>query len=105
MSYRQINILIDLYIYEQNNVVEDNAEDKTKKNNKLAPRHNTWSTFVDSVAEKYNIVSKDVISILTSISKTGFCSEVTGAYFGYTGGVFYITNSCKRFIEMISDRM
>ncbi len=105
MSYRQINILIDLYIYEQNNVAEDNTEDKTKKNNKLAPRHDTWSTFVNSVAEKYSITLEDVISILTSISKTGFCSEVTGAYFGYTGGVFYITSSCKKFIEMISDRM
>lgn len=105
MSYRQINILIDLYIYELNNVVEDNAEDKTKKNNKLAPRHDTWSTFVDSIAEKYTVTQEDVISILSSISKTGFCSEVTGAYFGYTGGVFYITSSCKRFIEMISDRM
>lgn len=105
MSYRQINILIDLYIYEQNNVVEDNAEDKTKKNNKLAPRHDTWSTFVNSEAEKYAITAEDVISMLSGIARTGFCSEVTGAYYGYTGGVFYVTNSCKRFIEMISDRM
>ena len=105
MSYRQINILIDLYIYELNNVVEDNTEDKRKKNNKLAPRHDTWGTFVDSVTEKYAITAEDVISILSSISKTGFCSEVTGAYYGYTGGVFYITSSCRRFIEMISDRI
>ncbi len=105
MSYRQINILIDLYIYEKNNITEYVGEDETKKNNKLTVRYESWNLFVENVTKKYNITPEDVISILTSISRTGFCNEITGAYFDYTGGVFYITNSCKRFKEMISDRV
>ncbi len=102
LSYRQINILIDLYIHEKNNVTEYNGEDERKKNNKLAVKSEPWKDFVDNITTKYSITEEDVVSILSSISKTGFCKEITGIYSGYGGGVFYITNSCKRFIKIIA---
>lgn len=102
LSYRQINILIDLYVHEKNNVKEYNGKDETQKDNKLAGRFKPWKDFVDNVTTKYLITAEDVVSILSSISKTGFCNEITGTYFDYSGGVFYITNSCKRFIKMIA---
>ncbi len=102
LSYRQINILIDLYIHEKNNVKEYNGKDETQKNNKLAGRYEPWRDFVNNITTKYLITEEDVVSILSSISKTGFCNEITGTYFDYSGGVFYITNSCKRFIRMIA---
>ena len=101
LSYRQINILIDLYIHEKNNVKESNSKDETQKDNKLAGRFEPWKDFVDNVAEKYSITEEDVVSILSSISKTGFCNEITGTYFDYSGGVFYITKSCKKFVNLI----
>lgn len=102
LSYRQINILVDLYMHEKNNVKEYDGEDETQKDNKLAGRFEPWKDFVDSVITKYSITEEDVVSILSSISRTGFCNEITGTYFDYGGGVFYITNSCKRFIRMIA---
>ena len=102
LSYRQINILIDLYVHEKNNVKEYNVKDETQKDNKLAGRYEPWKDFVNNVTSKYSITEEDVVSILSSISKTGFCNEITGTYFDYSGGVFYITNSCKRFIKMIA---
>lgn len=103
LSYRQINILNDLYIYEKN-VKSDDFKDGTKKNNKLAERRESWNLFIKDMTEKYSITEEDVQSILSSISSTGFCREITGAYYGYTGGTFYITDGCKKFIKMITDK-
>ena len=80
-------------------VEEDNAEE----DNKRSIRINVWNDYVSGMMEKYSITKDDVTSILTSISKTGFCNEITGTYSSYRR-IFYITDICKRFINMIDDR-
>ncbi len=72
--------------------------------NKLKSRSGQWSKFIDEVTLKYSMSEEDIVSILSSISRTGFCKEITGAYFDYKGGVFYITNSCERFVKMLSSK-
>ncbi len=97
LSYRQINILIDFYYHDKNLCTNNNEESK----NKLQGRSEHWSKFIDEVTLKYSMSEEDVVSILSSISRTGFCKEITGVTYGYKGGIFYITNSCERFINMI----
>ena len=69
-----------MYIYEKN-VKSDDFKDGTKKNNKLAERRESWNLFIKDMTEKYSITEEDVQSILSSISSTGFCREITGAYY------------------------
>ena len=101
LSYRQINLLIDLFIHEKNNV-SDYVDDESKKDNKLASRSGRWGDFIDMVTTKYSLTKEEVIAVFSSISKTGFCAEVVGTYLGYTGGVFYVTSSCEKFVRMIT---
>lgn len=60
--------------------------------------------FLDNVTAKYSIAEEDVVNMLSSVARTVLCNEITGAYAGYEGGIFYITNSCKRFIKIIVDK-
>lgn len=103
LSYRQINILVDLYYHEKNNG-KAMREDDGKEQNQLTVSGEIWGEFVDCVSSKYSLSVQEVRGILTSISRTGFCAEVVGTFFGYTGGVFYVTENCKKFIELISAR-
>ena len=99
LSYRQINLLIDLFVHEKTNIFVASESDK---GNKLAPRSGKWGSFIDEITSKYNLTEKEVIAIFSSISKTGFCAEVVGTYLGYTGGIFYITDSCAKFVKLIT---
>ena len=99
LSYRQINLLIDLYIHEKINIFVENEPDR---DNKLAPRSGKWGSFIDEITSKYNLTAEEVVSIFSSISKTGFCAEIVGTYLGYTGGVFYTTDSCAKFVKLIT---
>lgn len=101
LSYRQINLLIDLFVHEKNNISES-ISDESKKDNKLASRSGKWGDFIDMATSKYNLTKEEVVAIFSGISKTGFCAEVVGTYLGYTGGVFYITSSCEKFVKMIT---
>ncbi len=97
LSYRQINILIDFYYHDKNFCKNNDEESK----NKLQGRSEHWDKFINEVTLKYSVSEDDVVSILSSISRTGFCKEITGATYNYKGGIFYITNSCERFVKMI----
>ncbi len=100
LSYRQINILIELYLFEKT-YIDGNEFDSHGKKQELLPRSKNWNVFIESACNKCNIDTEILIGLLYSISKTGFCKEITGSYLGYNGGVFAITEYCRKFIEMI----
>ena len=63
---------------------------------------NITTDMVNNVEFIMNFAKTEVVAIFSGISKTGFCAEVVGTYLGYTGGVFYITSSCEKFVKMIT---
>lgn len=81
LSYREINILIMLYQSNKN---------KEKK-----------EMFYSNMEEKLGLDKENIIAILTSISRSGFCKEKVGTFLGYTGGEFYTTDYFERFLEKI----
>lgn len=102
LSYRQINILIELYLFEKMYVDGYVIKEESQKGNELKPRSENWDKLVNTIQDKYGIDREELRGILYSISKTGFCREITGMYFDYSGGIFAVTEYCKRFMKMIT---
>ncbi len=78
LSYREIDVLVML---KQN----EGTNDK----------------FFEAVTEKYSLKREDVIAILHGLTRSGFCSELTGSFLGYSGGWFSTTSYFDRFLKMI----
>lgn len=77
LSFREIALLDLLHIYGYNS-----------------------NDFYKHAKQDLNISKEICIGLLTSISQTGFCKEITGAYPG-EGDCFVITELYNRFLELI----
>lgn len=94
LSYRQINMLVLLYDFENKHLNLDS-------DNKLASTNSYWHLFIGKMENDFLLDKQETEDILTNISKTGMCREINGAFVGYTGGVFYTTKTFRKFIKMI----
>ncbi|GIM48423.1 hypothetical protein DNHGIG_39720 [Collibacillus ludicampi] len=56
----------------------------------------------EAIHKECGIDPEDVTFVVKRLERTGFISEVTGAFFGYAGGEYVPTESFKRFMEYLS---
>lgn len=80
LSTREIRLLIDFWRISQN----------TPTLNEGSSHNPSWDKFVAHCQEK-GINKERLIAIMASLSRSGYCKEITGAFFDYTGGNFYTT--------------
>jgi hypothetical protein len=62
----------------------------------------TKTGWKERLQNECGIDPEDVIFLMKRLERTGFVSEITGAYLGYGGGQFYPTESLKRLMEYLS---
>ena len=88
LSLKEINILIDLYLYSQKNSKEYHAE---------------WYEFKQLAATRYNVTEDEIASVFAGLTRTGFCRE-SNMIFPSNKEIenpIYVTEYFKRFAEMI----
>lgn len=90
MSLREIDILIYLYKYDEENIKENHAE---------------WYDFKKVASEKYNISMDEVVSIFNGLTRTGFCRSLNMLFPSEEDieNPFYVTEYFKEFIKLIMD--
>lgn len=91
LSLKEIDLLINLYEYSNENQKEYHAE---------------WNDFKVMIANDLAISESDVVSIFSGLCMTGFCREYK-VMFPSKGGredPFIITDYFKKFIDLICDK-
>ena len=58
--------------------------------------------FYEQIQDELDLTKDMTDSLLTSITKTGFCKEKTGVYLNYQGNSFYTTDLFSRFLALIN---
>lgn len=58
--------------------------------------------FYEQIQDELDLAKDMTDSLLTSITKTGFCKEKTGVYLNYQGNSFYTTDLFSRFLALIN---
>ena len=88
MSIKKIDILIDLYKYDEGNIKENHAE---------------WYDFKKVASEKYTISMDEVVSIFNGLTRTGFCRSLNMLFPSEKDieNPFYVTEYFKEFIKLI----
>ena len=88
MSLKEIDLLISLYNYEEEN----------PKSN-----HGEWYDFKKVASGKYKISEDDVVSIFDGLTRTGFCRQ-SNMLFPSDGDIenpFYVTDYFRKLIQII----
>ena len=88
MSLKEIDLLIDLYNYEE-------------KNSK--PNHEEWYDFKVLASKKYKISDDEVVSIFDGLTRSGFCRQ-SNMLFPSDKDIenpFYVTTYLKKLIQII----
>ncbi len=98
LSYKQIKLLLLLREYEQLHP-DDSFKNKLQKANVF------WNEFLTRASEMFELESDEIKDMLAMASLSGFCREITGAYFDYSGGVFYTTKTFDKLARKISDEV
>lgn len=97
LSYREIDLLMCLEYFERL-VSHEHLENKMQRSKK-----GIWEIQIRS-KKRWKISEKQLEGIMMSISKSGFCKELTGSYIGYEGGIFYTTTYFQHFLMYITKR-
>lgn len=95
LSYRQIEILIELYQFE----IEISPliiENKTVEH---------WGIFKAKMQKKYSLTESEFTGLLTNASKTGFNKQTNSAYFDSSENCYFINmDYMSHFIELIEEK-
>ena len=97
LSYREIDLLMCLEYFERL-ISHEHLENKMQRSKK------SYGEFKTEAKKRWKISEKQLEGIMMSISKSGFCKELTGTYIGYEGGIFYTTAYFKHFLSYITKR-
>jgi hypothetical protein len=60
------------------------------------------TSWAEMLQEECGIDPYDVIFLMRRLERTGFVSEITGSYLGYSGGQFYPSESLRKLMEYLS---
>lgn len=94
LSYREIELLIALKHFEQD-------IDNTGNRSELQLYSSSYHQLISLAKENWNIEEEELSGMMTSISRSGFCKEIVGSYYGYSGGVFQTTAYFNKFLSYI----
>lgn len=97
LSYREIDLLMCLECFERL-VSHEHFDNKMQRSKKA------YEQFKSEAKKRWEISEKQLEGIMMSISRSGFCKELTGSYIGYEGGVFYTTAYFQHFLRYITKR-
>ncbi|MBO5158061.1 MAG: hypothetical protein J6B94_00525 [Lachnospiraceae bacterium] len=97
LSYREIDLLMCLEHFERL-VSHEHLENKMQRSQKA------YGKFKLEAKKRWKVSEKQLEGIMMSISKSGFCKELTGIYLGYEGGIFYTTAYFQHFLRYITKR-
>ncbi|MGM0710696.1 hypothetical protein [Brevibacillus parabrevis] len=84
----EVKVIKTFFEVEEKNKERDNNQDS------LDPRQ--------VIVEKLGIEGDDLTFILKRVERSGFIKEAVGAMFGYGGGLYSITPSCRKLMEYLS---
>jgi hypothetical protein len=72
--------------------------------NPLARVQPFWKTFVAELEDQLGVHQVEASSFMIRIARTGLYSEITGAYWDYTGGLGITTPKLERLIAIVNPR-
>jgi len=80
---------------------EESAAATSTDQNQLQNATAFWGAFQERAQEELGIYEADVSSTLSRIARTGCYKEITGAFFGYAGGMGTTTGLWRKFKRFV----
>ncbi len=95
LTSREITILFILNNFEDKNPITEGV-------NPLQRAGVFWVEFEKEIFNQIDISPSELNGLLTRIQRTGCYQEITGSYWGYTGGQGYLTETYHKLKRLIS---
>jgi hypothetical protein len=95
LSYREWQALMLFEHYLANSPADPNP---------LARVQPFWNAFVAELEDQLGVQQAEASSFMIRIARTGLYTEITGAYWDYTGGLGITTPKLKRLIAIVEAR-
>ena len=97
LSYRELDLLVHLYEYQREEAKRQNMEE-------LTTSAEVFEKLRIYAEKEYGLSRGELIGLMTSVTKSGFCKEETGAFLNNTGGKFMVTGYFEKFLRYVRER-
>lgn len=98
LSYREIELLVDLYHNQKEKIGCIKLEDKTERPHELEP---IWDQFLEKECKKYNVSKDEITAQVMGLCRTGFCDQIVIKFIGCTRSIFFTNEYFVKFYDNV----